>query len=189
MTAAVDWPASFFAARRRRPSAEDLRFRRAPSSARALVCVLLDCSASMLAGGRLALAKGVLAHWVTELYRQRAEMVVIGFAGRGAFTLREAGRVGLNERGWLNKVGGGGATPLAAAVRRAARVAKRARANGRRVELRVLTDGRMSALPERPREVDACLVVDLEQAAVPLGRARRLARRWEAGYWRVEDGA
>lgn len=153
-----------------------------------LHCLLLDCSASMLRRRQLALAKGLLLHWSAQLYRQRAEVAVIGFGGNGARLLQPPRKaVAVNER-WIAAIDGGGATPVADALAQAEQLLQRERRRqpGRRLGLWLLTDGRFAELPPLPVGSDFCVVVDFEQAALPLGRARRLAERWRADYVRAD---
>ncbi|MCY1562110.1 hypothetical protein D9M68_994580 [compost metagenome] len=60
-------------------------------------------------------------------------------------------------------------------------------APGKKIGVWLLSDGRFSQLPERPRHADFCVVVDFENQAVPLGRALQIARLWQAEHVRAVD--
>jgi magnesium chelatase subunit ChlD-like protein len=138
----------------------------------------------MLKHGNLALAKGLLLHWTRQLYRQRAELAVIGFGGGGAQLLQPPRRAVAFNEGWIAAIGGGGGTPVGAALQLAEQLMaqSRRRMPGRQRGLWLLTDGRFAALPPRPRHADFCVVVDFEGEAVALGRAERIAEAWQAEH-------
>ncbi|WP_414451957.1 VWA domain-containing protein [Burkholderia sp. 22PA0099] len=178
----IAWPATL-AARRGAPLAVDhLRFRPRAGTPRAFHCFVLDCSASMLDGGRLARAKGLLVGLFDAAARERVEVALICFGAGGA--VRRFGPAvprWWNER-WLEPVAGGGGTPLAlgidAAAALLAQVARRRPGAPRTLWL--LTDGRTDEAPGRPAQADAARIVDFDDAAVRLGRAARLAQQWGA---------
>ncbi|WP_328586134.1 VWA domain-containing protein [Chitinasiproducens palmae] len=183
---ALDWPATL---RVKGPSAlvaDHLRHRARPSERGLLQCVLLDCSASMRAGQRLALAKGLLVALFEHAYLQRSEVALICFDGNGAALRVPPSRVPGGVAGavarWLQPIGGGGGTPLAAAAALAAQTLRRAalRRPAQLRELWVFTDARTAVLPPRPAAADAAFIVDFEQGTLRLGRAARLAERWQA---------
>ena len=93
-----------------------------------------------------------------------------------------------NER-WLRPVGGGGGTPLALGVRRAAQLLERAarRRPAQQRWLWMLTDGRASSVPVRPAVADQIVVVDFERGTLRLGRGEQLARAWDATWCTPED--
>ncbi|WGS53404.1 VWA domain-containing protein [Paraburkholderia sp. D15] len=162
--------------------AEHLRFVREAPSSGVLHCFVLDCSASMLAGQRLALAKGLLIALFDRASAERAEAALICFGGTAA-DLRFGPAVPRwwNER-WLSPVGGGGGTPLESGVRRAARLLEQ-RARLKPAQQRwlwILTDGRSADSPTRPRDADQIVFVDFERGAIRLGRCASLADAWDA---------
>ncbi len=152
-------------------------------------CLLLDCSGSMLKRHNLALAKGLLLQWTRQLYRQRGELAVIGFAGGQARLLQPPRKVVAFNDAWIGAIGGGGGTPLAAAVALADQVLEQARrrAPDMKIGLWLLSDGRFSQFPERPTQADFCVIVDFENSPLPLGRGARLARLWDAEHVRAEE--
>jgi magnesium chelatase subunit ChlD-like protein len=168
--------------------ASHLRFVQETPRGGVLHCFALDCSASMLAGQRLALAKGLLIALFDRASAARAEAALICFGGaRAELRFGPAVPRWWNER-WLRPVGGGGGTPLASGVREAAQLLeKRARRQPAQQRwLWILTDGRSSDRPTCPPFADEIVFVDFERtgsvtrAAVLLGRCEALARAWGA---------
>lgn len=185
----IAWPATFARKRHAPLRAEHLRFVREASKNGVLHCFALDCSASMLAGERLALAKGLLVALFDRAAAERAEAALVCFGGaRADVRFGPAVPRWWNAR-WLRPVGGGGGTPLALGVGTAARVLERA-ARAKPAQQRllwVLTDGRSIDRPIRPAAVDQIVFVDFELEAVRLGRCAQLAREWRAICLRPED--
>jgi magnesium chelatase subunit ChlD-like protein len=147
-----------------------------------LHCFLLDCSGSMLAGQRLALAKGLLIALFERASSERSEAALVCFGGTGVdIRFGPAVPRWWNER-WLQPLGGGGGTPFAAGVQQVAQLLARA---ARRKPLQqrwlwVLTDGRSSDLPARPDGADHIVLVDFERGAIRLGRCATVAQAWDA---------
>lgn len=147
----------------------------------ALHCFVLDCSGSMLAGQRLGVAKGLLIALFDRVGAAREDAALICFGGAGA-DLRFGPAVPRwwNER-WLRPIGGGGGTPLAVGIRRAARLLERS-ARLKPTQQRwlwVLTDGRTRDAPARPDGADEVVFVDFEEG-LRLGRCAALAQAWGA---------
>ncbi|WP_408217463.1 vWA domain-containing protein [Paraburkholderia sediminicola] len=162
--------------------AEHLRFVREAPRGGVLHCFVLDCSGSMLAGQRLALAKGLLIALFDRASAARAEAALVCFGGAGAdVRFGPAVPRWWNER-WLRPVGGGGGTPLAAGVRRATQLLEGCarRKPGQQRWLWILTDGRTRDMPARPLDVDEVVFVDFEREAIRLGRCEVLADAWDA---------
>lgn len=185
----IAWPATLEKKRQDRLRAEHLRFVREESKTGVLHCFLLDCSASMLGGARLAKAKGLLLACFDRAASERAEVALICFGGaRADLRFGPAVPRWWNER-WLRPIGGGGGTPLLLGMRTAARVLERAARNkpGQERVLWVLTDGRSGDRPMRPSAADRVVVVDCENVAPVLGRCLQLVREWGAMYVRPEE--
>ena len=156
---------------------QHLHFRRQPQGRKTLHLVLLDQSASMLRGQKLAWAKGCVLALSTLFYRRRDAMAVLGFAGEQAQWLQKPGKAGLFNEHWIAPLRGGGATPIQSAIDAVQDTVRRAPA-GTQVAVWLLTDGRFDPLPQRPRGVDDCYIIDFEDGAVALGRCHRLAELW-----------
>lgn len=138
----------------------------------------------MLAGERLAFAKGLLVALFDRAYRERADVSLVCFGGGRAEVRRQPGAAHWWNERWLNPIGGGGGTPLALGVDMAANVLARAarRKPAQARWLWLLTDGRSPDSPARPLDADHVVVVDFERESVRLGRAATLAARWDAEY-------
>ncbi len=138
----------------------------------------------MLAGERLARAKGMLVALFDRAYRERAEIALVCFGGGRAQVRRQPGAAHwFNER-WVAPIGGGGGTPLALGLASAATVLERA-ARRRPLQRRwlwVLTDGRTNEKPQAPAAADEVVVVDFEEGSIRVGRGEMLAREWNAQY-------
>jgi magnesium chelatase subunit ChlD-like protein len=185
----IAWPQTLAAMRQDAMRAEHLRFVREAPRGGVLHCFVLDCSGSMLAGQRLALAKGLLIALFDRASAARDEAVLICFAGAGAdVRFGPAVPRWWNER-WLRPVGGGGGTPLGAGIGRAAQLLERS-ARLRPAQQRwlwVLTDGRTRDEPARPFAADEVVFVDFEREAIRLGRCATLAQAWGARCFRPEE--
>lgn len=167
----------------------DLMWQTQPPAMTRLHCLLLDCSGSMLARRNLSLAKGLLQHWVQQLYQHREHLMVIGFGGDKVTLLQPARKaVAFNEH-WIQAIRGGGGTPVVDAVAKADILLRNARRKQSELQtaLWMLTDGRFQAMPEPPQQAQQCTIVDFEQNSVALGRARQIAQFWGAHYSRAGD--
>lgn len=154
-----------------------------------LHCFVLDCSGSMLAGRRLALAKGLLIALFDHASAMRAEAALVCFGGTGAdVRFGPAVPRWWNER-WLSPVGGGGGTPLMAGVRQARQLLERCarRKPAQQRWLWILTDGRTRDTPVRPPDADEVVFVDFEREAIRLGRCELLADMWGARRFTPEQ--
>jgi magnesium chelatase subunit D len=181
----IDWCATLL--RSPRPAFVDLRRRSRPSAGQQLWILALDCSASMLQSGALALAKGVAAALAARAKQAGAHVAVVSFAG-------ESAHVQIGSRGiarLIGELGAGGGTPLRRALLAALAVCRRPAYRERGIDRRlfVLTDGRsrevVADLRARCSALEPC-VVDCERGALRLGRARGLAAELAAGYVQVD---
>jgi magnesium chelatase subunit ChlD-like protein len=144
---------------------------------------------------QLAFAKGLLMQLIDMAYRQRAEVSIIGFAGRGATvhlppTLARP-LTSQHIENWLQPIRASGATPFSQGVAAASGLLSRA-SRARPAQSRwlwLLTDGRSTESPERPANADTAIVIDCEQHRVPLNRCVHIAQRWNASYQRLADYA
>jgi magnesium chelatase subunit ChlD-like protein len=180
----IEWPRTLAAKGAQRLRADHLRFAREAPPRGVLHCFVLDCSGSMLAGSRLALAKGLLVALFGRARADRHEAALICFGGVSA-DLRFGPAIprGWSER-WLDPIGGGGGTPFVPAIGRAARLLASAakRKPGQQRWLWVLSDGRSGGVPTRPEAADRIVFVDFENDAVRLGRCEQLALAWGGEY-------
>ncbi|MFM0721779.1 VWA domain-containing protein [Paraburkholderia strydomiana] len=185
----IAWPLTLAAKRAAPLRADHLRFVREAPRGGVLHCFVLDCSGSMLAGQRLALAKGLLIALFDRASAARAEAALVCFGGAEAdVRFGPAVPRWWNER-WLRPVGGGGGTPLTSGIRRAAQLlARSARVKPAQQRwLWILTDGRTRDEPARPPDADEVVFVDFERGAIRLGRCEALADAWGARRVRPEE--
>lgn len=184
---AIAWIPTLLRGRPRR--AGDLL--RQPRSRRAaqLWLVILDHSASTRRHGALAQAKGLLADWFEQAYRQRVRVAVLQTAGERPEWSFQGQRSGQALQAWLELLGAGGGTPLLAGLTEAqAWLEKRRRQHpGEECQLLLVTDGRLRELDGL--SVPACpiRVLDIELGPLRLGRAAELARRLGAEYRHLEE--
>jgi magnesium chelatase subunit ChlD-like protein len=138
----------------------------------------------MLAGRRLAFAKGLVVALFDRACRERAEAALVCFGGNEAQVRRQPGAAHWWNERWVSPIGGGGGTPLALGVRCAENLLARAarRSGAQRRWLWLFTDGRAADMPARPLDADCIVVVDFEDGAIRLGRAAALAKAWDAQY-------
>jgi magnesium chelatase subunit ChlD-like protein len=155
---------------------------------------VLDCSASMLSGNRLAICKGALVKLLERAYQQRDHIALICFAGDKA-ELRIPPRPAAssyardNALHWLQPIRAGGGTPLAQAVNLTNRLLKQWREQNdtRQHSVWLISDGRSDELPARPANADLLQIVDCEQQRIRLGRCEDLARGWQCDYLTLDQ--
>ncbi|WP_185970013.1 vWA domain-containing protein [Tepidimonas alkaliphilus] len=151
--------------------------------------VVLDASGSMLRRGRLARAKAVALALLQRAARCGHHVALLLASGQGAQVLQPPAPARRALGVTVRAVGGGGGTPLAAALQRAETLAKGwARRVGGRAQrvLWLLTDGRVRQAPPRPA-LEVCVVVDADDDRPPLGQARQWAQRWQAHHVALND--
>ncbi|KTT54588.1 magnesium chelatase [Pseudomonas oryzihabitans] len=153
--------------------------------------VILDHSASTRRHGALAQAKGLLADWFEQAYRQRVRVAVLQTAGARPEWSFQGQRSGQALQAWLEQLGAGGGTPLLAGLVEAQAwlTSRRRQHPGEECQLLLVTDGRLReleglALPDCPIRV-----LDIELGPLRLGRAGELARRLGAEYLHLEEVA
>ncbi|KKB64292.1 hypothetical protein WM40_07490 [Robbsia andropogonis] len=190
--ATVAWPDTLLAARGQPLAVGHLRAVQRGTARPTRTVFLLDCSASMVASGALAHAKGLLMSWLRRVRKRDAHAVVIGFDGRGAAVHFGPGVPRGWHARWLAPLPGGGGTPLQRGVDAACTFGRRGKNGGPlngRVALVLLTDGLTNALPARPEGFDTIDIVlpsggangpahDAMRRHVGERQAARLARIW-----------
>ncbi|MEM7489202.1 MAG: magnesium chelatase subunit D [Pseudomonadota bacterium] len=133
----------------------DLRFKRYESRSDRLLIFAVDASGSA-AFARLAEAKGAVELLLAEAYARRDHVALLAFRGAGADLLLPPTRSLVRTKRELAGLPGGGGTPLAAALRDGATLARRASGRGMDPALVVLTDGRPNiALSGQPDRAEA----------------------------------
>lgn len=121
--------------------ADDLRFKLFKQRRGTLVIFLVDASGSA-AIERLGEAKGAVELLLSQCYVRRDEAALIAFRQREAELLLPPTRSLTRAKRLLAGLPGGGATPLAAALRAGAELAQLAKAKGQSPFLVLLSDGR-----------------------------------------------
>lgn len=151
--------------------------------------MLLDTSGSLIARGAMAKAKGAVADLCVQAYRQRQAIELIGFGNSTVNTLHAARRPSSDPQTLLATIGSGGGTPLRAALvqvsRRLAQMARRDPARLRRVF--IFSDARSRDAVEGLQLDAAVNVIDTEQSAVRMGKARSLANHLNAAYVHIDE--
>jgi magnesium chelatase subunit ChlD-like protein len=156
-----------------------------PAEAATLHLIALDNSGSMRQGGRLALAKGFVARLIDDAARTGDQVGLLTFGGQGVQRVLAPAQARRSALGPLLPLGGGGGTPLAAALRQAQTelLSYRRRHAAGRCLLWLLTDGRSLEQPAAPGAADQIVIVDFDDPLRPLGRCRAWAQTWGA-EWR-----
>jgi magnesium chelatase subunit ChlD-like protein len=149
-----------------------------------LHCIVLDTSGSMRQRGRLALAKGYASFMIEQAARQGDDVALLRFGGEGVELLLPPGRARLSGSQRLRPLGGGGGTPLAAALAQAERLLQRTlRVSGpSECWLWLLTDGRTLEQPQAPLTPQHLVIVDFDDPKKNLGRCAVWATRWGAEH-------
>ncbi len=174
----LDWAATLACKGQGVLGPQHLHFRRQPVGSQTTHFVLLDLSASMLRGQKLAWAKGCLLALTARFYRSRDHMAVIGFAGHQAQWLQKPAKVPAFNEHWIAPLRAGGGTPIQSAIDAVNMELKRYGPDMHAC-IWLLTDGRFDPLPPRPERVDDCYIIDFEEDVVTLQRCRRLAEQWK----------
>ena len=157
---------------------EHLQFHSRQATRSRLHCVVLDCSSSMVTGGGLARAKGVLLDLFHEAYQRREHVALICFGGEGVQLRLAPCKASAWNDDWVEPIGGGGGTPLAEALQRATDLLAAHCGAGTEGWLWLMTDARTRELPLKPAHADEIRVLDFESGVVRLGRAAALAKSW-----------
>ncbi|AUY31705.1 MULTISPECIES: vWA domain-containing protein [Pseudomonas] len=167
----------------------DLCWQQRQAQAPELWLVIVDASASTRRNQALTQAKGLLAGLFDEAYRQRARLALLTVSGDKPQWQLHGLKASAALQPWLQGLGAGGGTPLPTALEEARQwlLARSKRLPLETQRCLVLTDGRL--LQEAPMQPLPCstLLVDMERAAVRVGRARQLAEQLHAEYRHIEQ--
>ncbi|MFK8332263.1 VWA domain-containing protein [Pseudomonas sp. BJa5] len=183
----VAWPATLLKGRPRQR--RDLRWQQRTASAHELWLVIVDASASTRRHQALSQAKGLLAGFFDQAYRQRARLALLTASGNAPHWQRHGLKASAALQPWLDSLGAGGGTPLLAALEQARDWLQARQRRYRQEQQRclVLTDGRLKAWPALQPMPCPSLVVDIERSPVRLGRAQLLAQQLGADYRTIES--
>lgn len=160
-----------------------------PQRGARLHLIVLDRSGSMQRSGRLAQAKGFAAQLIAEAARSGDRVALLAFGGQGVQLVLAPGpaRAAGVER--VRPLGGGGGTPLLAALHAAERLLRAQRGRVAQSWLWLLCDGRTRENPPRPQGAAQLLIVDFDDARRGAGRCAVWAAQWGAQYRRAAAAA
>jgi magnesium chelatase subunit ChlD-like protein len=181
-TTPIAWLPTLLAKGPRPLRREHLRHRPAGARLPRLHVIALDTSGSMRRGGRLALAKGHATRLIEHAAAAGDHTALLCFGG-GVELLLPPGRARLAGSARVQRVGGGGGTPLARALAEAGRLLRAGtRRHGGECWLWLLTDGRTLEQPTAPRAATHTVIIDFDDPARPLGRCAAWAAQWGADH-------
>ncbi len=178
-----DWFATFAASRGQWPLKE-WRFKRQRAGQPVLHFILLDTSGSTLDSQLFARAKGLVQQLAAKAYSAREQLAILGFGNDRVDSILPKRRAPSDMLDQLEKLGGGGGTPIRDAMQAAVRaiVQWQRREPGLQVRTYLITDGRTRQSLDDIGPVKDCVVIDIEQSPVRRGRARSLAEQLGATY-------
>lgn len=129
--------------------------------------------------GRLALAKGYAVRLIEQAARAGDRVALLSFGGDGVQLLLppRAARAAAGTR--VQRLGGGGGTPLAACLREAGRLLGEEPPGDHCLWL--LTDGHTLEQPPAPAARHV-VIVDFERPGSSIGRCALWARQWGAEH-------
>lgn len=211
---AIGWLQTLQAKGQQRLQWAHLRHRSVEVRAPRLHLIALDTSGSMRRGGRLAAAKGHAAALIEQAASAGEQVALLCFGGLGVELLLAPGPARRAGSARVRPVGGGGGTPLAAALAESERVLQQFRLRQRgqggcEVWLWLLTDGRSLEQPAAPRTAEHIVIVDFDAPpglststsartststsahtpagtpAIGIGRCAVWARQWGAEHRRA----
>lgn len=161
-----------------------LRFRRRRCGDPVLHLVLLDTSASTLRNSRLADAKAAILNIAEQAYLDRAQLAILGFGNQQVKVLLSNRRTPRGLRSLLDRIEGGGGTPLRSAIERAAQYQEAMRRMQPELRFRtyLITDGRSSASLGGLALRGDTVLVDMEASRIRRGRAVEIAETLGADY-------
>jgi ribosomal protein L7/L12/uncharacterized protein YegL len=150
--------------------ARPLRSAPGVTAAASSICLLFDCSASML-GRRLTTASEA-AHRIVESLHERHRISVVGFGSRAQVVIDNAQATAAERPVILQQIGAirsfaGGSTNLAAGIEEAARVVTRHPADARVIVL--LSDGQADSAQKAEKAALAATAAGVQLFAVGIG--------------------
>ena len=182
----INWPGTLLKGRPRQRQDLLLQLRR--RTPHELWLVIVDASASTRRHAALSDAKGLLAQLFDDAYRQRARLALLTASGRAPSWQVQGLKASKDLRGWLDSLGAGGGTPLAAALEQAGQwlALRRKRFAVEQQRVLLVTDGRLKTLPTVAAFPCPTLLIDIERGPIRLGRAKTLAQQLQADYQHID---
>lgn len=150
--------------------------------------VLLDTSASTLAGRGQIKAKGFIEALSARSYLRREHLSVVTFGNDTVTCVVSAQRAPKTLLERLHRIAAGGGTPLNQVIDYATNLINKSRAVRPLCHVYLLTDGRtpspkaLSVFPEKTKVT----VVDIESSPVKLKLSEKLADWLHADYWHID---
>jgi magnesium chelatase subunit D len=161
-----------------------LKYRYPQLRSNELKLVLLDTSASTLAGQGLAYAKGVLKELSRQAYLKRQQICILTFGNNQVGTLIQTQRAPKNIQSKLDLIKAGGGTPVRQVLDHAQHLLLGQRLQKLNCSIYLITDGRL----EQSIHSHALLskhqvtIVDIESSRIKLGLGKQLADAISAHY-------
>ncbi|WP_271270735.1 ATP-binding protein [Aliamphritea hakodatensis] len=161
-----------------------LVFKRQPEGRSQLHCLLLDTSASTLAEGVFARAKGAMVEIARRAYLERQQLAIFGFGNNRVENLLPQIRAPKELQRWLDNLSAGGGTPMRQVFSHVAGYLQQTQRQFPALEIHtyVLTDGRSQAQLNDISLPGKTFWLDTEQASVKRGRGEALAQQLHAEY-------
>lgn len=147
--------------------------------------VLLDTSGSMMSKQALSHAKGILKYFCNRLYQQRDQLTVITFGNQQVEIIFDAKPAPKSPEHILNKIKGGGGTPLSEALQTVREVSLRHQAQAQ--SLLILTDGRVQTGIAPPNLSMPITCIDMENEAIKLAKVKDLADKLGGEYLHIKQ--
>ncbi|REG82219.1 ATP-binding protein [Marinomonas pollencensis] len=152
--------------------------------------VLIDTSASTLAQGVFANAKGVILDIAQRAYLAREQMAILGFGQQEVSSILPKVRAPKEILERLNQLAAGGGTPFRLAIEKVSQyLAQQHKATtGLVSQTYILTDGRTQAdvtefSANGPKALlGQCTLIDTEKAQIKRGRGAEIAQQLGADY-------
>ncbi len=186
----LDWFRTLIAAENRSAPRDGSRiqqvYRKRPvRRAIELDMIVLDTSASTLSGGGLRHAKGMIRALSAEAYLARRKLALVTFGNSEVRTILNPQKAPKNIEPILQKISGGGGTPLRQALLMVQSLIQKTRPQGLSCALYLLTDGRVekdTSLPADLSQISEVILVDIESSKIKLALGKQLAQKLNARY-------
>ena len=160
------------------------QYKKARTGKMVLHLILLDTSASTLAGQAFAKSKGVVLQIAEQAYLMREQLAVMSFGHEQVKWLLPQVRAPKKLSPLLNQTPAGGGTPIRDVLQQAQHYLLGVKRNNPqlRVQTYLLTDGRTTQAIDGLQLIGQCTLIDTEQSTVKRGRAKDIATILGADY-------
>ena len=183
----VNWFATFAANLSQKDAVKhwQWKYKKARTGRQVLHLVLLDTSASTLAGQAFAKSKGVVLQIAEQAYLLREQLAVMSFGNEQVTWLLPQVRAPKQLTPLLNQTPAGGGTPIYDVLHQAQQYLLGVRRQFPEVAIKtyLLTDGRTTQSLEGLHLTGHCTLIDTEQSTVKRGRAKAIAKVLGADYF------